>query len=81
MDNSYTTSCLLPFINEGEVSYYADLEMDKLTLLVSLAPFVDNPDTIMKLSKLDINNLQELTGKLPQLADEEIKVYIAEYLL
>lgn len=81
MDNSYTTSCLLPFINEGEVSYYADLEVDKLTLLVSLAPFVDNPDTIMKLSKLDINNLQELTGKLPQLADEEIKVYIAEYLL
>ena len=78
MDNNYTVSSLLPFINEGEVSYYADLETEKLTLLVSLAPFVNNSDTLMKLSKLDIINLQELAGKLPQFNADEIKEYFDE---
>jgi len=30
MDNNYTVSSLLPFINEEEVSYYADLKTEKL---------------------------------------------------
>lgn len=76
MDNNYGVSCLLPFINENEISYYANLKTEKLTLLVSLAPFVNNSGFIMKLSKLDINHLQELTGELPRLNDEEIKAYI-----
>ena len=67
MDNNFMVSALLPFINKDEISYYADLEIEKLTLLVSLAPFVNNPYTIMKLSKLDIIKLQEITGELSQL--------------
>ena len=64
MKNNNIVSSLLPFIKEEEVPYYAELEAEKLTLLISLAPFADNSDALMKLSKLDIINLQELTGKL-----------------
>lgn len=81
MGNNYTVSSLLPFINEGEVSYYADLETEKLTLLVSLAPFVNNSDTLMKLSKLYIINLQELAGKLPQIDVDDINEYFDKLLL
>lgn len=78
MDNNFMVAALMPFIGNDEVSYYADLEIEKLTLLVSLAPFVDTTttDTLMKLSKLDINNLQELTGRLPPLNADKIKEYL-----
>lgn len=78
MENNYIVSSLLPFINEGEIPYYAKLETEKLTLLISLAPFVNNPDALMKLSKLNMINLQELTGKLQQLSADEIKQYLDE---
>lgn len=75
MENNYIVSSLLPFINEEDIPYYAELDTEKLTLLISLAPFVNNPNVLMKLSKLDIINLQELTGKLQQLSADEIKEY------
>lgn len=75
MENNYIVSSLLPFINEEDIPYYAELDTEKLTLLISLAPFVNNPSVLMKLSKLDIINLQELTGKLQQLSADEIKEY------
>lgn len=75
MDNEFIISSLFPFVGDNNLTYYVNLETEKLTLLVSLAPFVNNPDTLMKLSKLDINILQELTGKLPQFNVDEIKKY------
>ncbi len=65
-------SALLPFIGKDEVSYYADLEIEKLTLLVSVAPFVNSPYTLMKLSKLDIIDLQKTIGELPPFNENKI---------
>lgn len=73
-------SSLLPFISKKDVSYYSGLKIEKLTLLVSLAPFVNNPDTMMKLSKLDIVILKELIGKLPHLDDNELEKYLNHIL-
>lgn len=68
-------AALLPFISGDDVSYYADLEVEKLTLLVSLAPFAKSSDNLMKISKLNINNLQKLTGLLPQFDADKIEEY------
>ena len=81
MNNDFIVSSLIPFISEGEVSYYSNLEIEKLTLLVSLAPFIDNSDILMKLSKLDIIVLHELMEKLPQIDNENVEKYINQYLL
>ena len=69
-------AALLPFISDDEVSYYADLEIKKLTLLVSLAPFVKSSNNLMKISKLNINNLQKITGLLPQFDADKIEEYL-----
>ena len=76
MDNNFMVSALLPFISEDEVSYYADLDIEKLTLLVSLAPFANTSDTLMKLSKLDTDDLQNLSGELPLLDADKINEYL-----
>lgn len=75
MDNNFLLVALSPFISNYEVSYYADLEFEKLTLLVSLAPFAKNSNNLMKISKLNINNLQKLTGLLPQFDADKIEEY------
>ena len=77
MDNSFIVQSLVPFISENEVAYYSKLDTNKLTLLVSLAPFVDNSDSLMELSKLDNITLQELIGKIPN-SYNEAKKYLTE---
>lgn len=77
MDNSFIVQSLVPFISENEVAYYSKLDTNKLTLLVSLAPFVDNSDSLMELSKLDNITLQELIGKIPN-SYNEAKKYFTE---
>ena len=79
MDNNYVVSSLLPFIDEGEVSYYAELETEALTLLVSLAPFVNNSVQLKQLSNLKIEKLHEIYSILPTLQHDEVDNYFEDW--
>ena len=74
--NNPMVSALLPFINEKEIPYYESLETEKLAMLVSLAPFVDDTDALMRISNLEVDQLQKLSGELPQLNADERKEYL-----
>ena len=74
MEN-YLLSSLLPFVREGEISYYGQLTEDILTRLISLAPFVYNTENLRKLSKLSIDQLEKISEILPSMDQSEKEEY------
>lgn len=68
-------SSLLPFIRDEEITYYEQLNEDVISYLISLAPIVDNSENLLKLSKLNAEQLEKATGILPTLDIEEMEKY------
>lgn len=74
--NNYLVSALLPFIEEDEIAYYSSLDEDVLLRLIALSPFVNSSEQLQLLSKLNVEKLDEVAEKIPQMEENKIWDYL-----
>jgi hypothetical protein len=75
---NYLLSSLLPFIDEGEITYYAQVAEDVLLHLISLAPFVNDAENLRKLSKLNLEELAKASELLPVMDPSKKEDYFSK---